>query len=287
MSAVERCPTARDLARFVDGGSSPSEIEQLNAHALECARCHAGIRELRELASTLSLAPLSVENAPDLAPLVLARAALPPPRRTWTRPVAFATAVAAALALGVGLERSRAHRPLLEPVAVASAEAPDRDEPGFQRRGAATPSPDAWIAVRPFALAAGGARPMPLHDGDTVDARAALLFGYDNGGPAPYRHVAVFSVDASGRITWYFPDVDRGGRSSIEAQPGMARELREEVPYAGACGPIDLHAVFSPVPLAIGDIERAVAAARTDGSTRLPLAGTGQHRLQLKVRCER
>ena len=262
MSAAGRspaCPGAVALARFVDGAAGADEARALASHLPGCARCRSTVAGLRSIAADLARDPVG-RDLPDLAPLVLARAAMPPARRRVVRPLFAGLSLAAALCAGIVIERR----------------AGTIGDAGFQARGGGD-NPDRWVAIQPHLLEGGKA--VRIGDGASVGARP-LLFSYDNGGPAPYRYLMIFGSDAAGRLLWYFPD-DRPGATSVEAEAGAGRELHEEVCLTPAPGALRLRGLFSRRPLTVEEVGRAAALAPP--GARLPIADTGQQLLTLEV----
>src|SRR6185369_7758526 len=115
----------------------------------------------------------------------------------------------------------------------------------------------------------------PLRSGDGIESCVAqLLFAYDNGGPHPYRYLSIIAIDDDGRVEWLFP-APTASAGSIAAEPGMRRELHEEVTVSDRARVIDVAGLFSDAPLARADVERA--AATRGRAARLGLPATGQH----------
>jgi hypothetical protein len=260
---MRACRESAELARFVDGEFTENERHGLEAHLPGCARCRSLVGELRAITADLARDP--APEMPDLAPLVLARAALPPRRRPWLRPAATAVSLAAAAAAG-----------LVAGVAMQHQRAAAVDESGFQARGGGD-SPDRWVAVHPYVLdGAGALRPRPLAPGSSVEnCGARLLFSYDNGGPHPYRYLMIAGVGDDGRITWFFPE-GRPGDRSIAVEPGVGRELHEEIGVQHT-GHLAIHGLFSHAPLAVDEVARMLASRDRPGA----LADTGRHRVDL------
>jgi len=266
---IGACPSPEAIARALEG----EPAAELGEHLDRCARCRARREELRAIAGALAADP--VDDLPDLAPLVVRRAALP--RRRALPPLAAAASLAAALvgaaSGGVVLERHR--------LAVAG-------EAGFQARGGHETA-DSWVALHPY-LVRDGERPRPLAgDDELVRCNDRLLFAYDNGGPHPYRYLMVLAADERGAVRWLFPDGAEPGARSIAAEPGAGRELHEELGLAAGCDDVavrrfDLYAVFSDEPIAAATIGARLAVP---GAERLPLPSTGQQRLRLRLEVER
>ena len=282
------CRSAFELSRFADGDLGGDERRGVEAHLSSCARCRFTVEELRAITSALACDPI-VEHV-DLAPLVLRRAALPPRRRSFLGPATAALAACAALVTGIAVERHRASRGAVQMIdsgktsgAVAAIE-PAAAESGFQARGGAD-SPDRWVAIHAFSVETGPSgevtKPvLPLASLATCPTR--LLFAYDNGGPHPFRRLAIVAKDDHGGIHWLFPEHGDGG--TIAAEAGTGRELHEEVtlPEGGPRGErFRIFGLFTDEPRTQGAIEDALGVGWE--MERLPLARTGQHRLELRL----
>lgn len=256
---MRSCPGGAELARYVDGAFASGEQEELCAHLGSCARCRAAVEELRALVRGIAAGPVGPEI--DLAPLVLRRAALPPPRRRWMALVAIPVAATAALVLGVELRRTV------------------RADQGFQARGGSD-TDDTWVALRAFRVDGGELARLPERGGH-MRAGDGILLAYDNGGPRPYRYLVVVGVDAAGRHYFYQPDSSAAAATGIAIDPGAGRELREEVRFPLAPGPLRLRALFSRAPISLGAVEAALSTSSP--GARLPFPETGQHELVVDV----
>ena len=282
------CRSAFELSRFADGELGGDERRAVEAHLPGCARCRFTVEELRAITSALACDPI-IEHV-DLAPLVLRRAALPPRRRSFLGPATAALAACAALVTGIAVERHRASRvafEVTEPAqtrgAVGAIEGTG-EEAGFQARGGIE-SPDRWVAIHAFSVEAGPSgevtKPvLPLASLARCPTR--ILFAYDNGGPHPFRRLAIVAKDDRGGIHWLFPEHGDGG--TIAAEAGTGRELHEEVtlPEGGSRGErFRIFGLFTDEPRTRVAIESALGVGWE--VYRLPLARTGQHRLELRL----
>ncbi len=108
-----------------------------------------------------------------------------------------------------------------------------------------------------------------------------LLFAYDNGGAHPFRYLVVVGVDAAGHRFFYQPEASDAAATGALIEPGIGRELRDEVRFPLARGPLQLRAIFSRTPITVGAVESALATVAP--GARLPFAGAGQHELSVEV----
>ena len=135
--------------------------------------------------------------------------------------------------------------------------------------------------------APAAAAPRALADGDVIQAcHTRLLFAYDNGGSAPFAHVAIVGAWDGGRAEWFFPD-GSAAAGTLAAEAGVAREIHEEVGLApvatGAVRRLRIWAVFGRAAIERAVIEQALGQWALVGGERLALPGTGQHAIELRV----
>ena len=205
----------------------PEDARRYEAHLAHCERCHDELEELSETASALAFATETSAPPPELRARILdqARAERPnvvPLRPRWLRPVIAAAAVAACVAIGLGLwaaslsgklDRREAELKNQQRVAQILAD-PGSHKISFSRgtlvvapdgRGAlvlsklADPGSDhtyeAWVAdggaPQPAGLFAGGtaiAVPLdqPVRDGATVMVTEEKAGGTEAPSSAPF-----------------------------------------------------------------------------------------------------
>jgi anti-sigma-K factor RskA len=205
----------------------PEDARRYEAHLAHCERCHDELAELSETASALAFATETSAPPPELRARILdqARAERPnvvPLRPRWLRPVIAAAAVAACVAIGLGLwaaslsgklDRREAELKNQQRVAQILAD-PGSHKISFSRgtlvvapdgRGAlvlsklADPGSDhtyeAWVAdggaPQPAGLFAGGtaiAVPLdqPVRDGATVMVTEEKAGGTEAPSSAPF-----------------------------------------------------------------------------------------------------
>jgi hypothetical protein len=301
-----RLEALEDLLLAAPRDALPADAE---AHLEACAECRRHLAETRRLA--LWLAPTAAElDAPEVAEAVLARldaeepsgaelaALLAPTAAELDAPDLAARVIArvdagetADLAAPELPRLSRARWRLGLGVALAASLAGaglwrlGDDGAGLAPRGAAALDADRWVSLE-IARARGDAlEPVlgPIAPGDH------LAFAVRNPPASPHRYVAIVAVDAAGSLHWYYPG-EGGARTSVAIATTAERQVLPEVVRRPlAVGPLRVIALFSPGPLEVTRIERALgigAAQRLDPSriARVALAGVGQHHLDLDVR---
>jgi len=214
-------------AAYALNALEPEDARRYEAHLAHCERCHDELAELSETASALAFATETSAPPPELRARILdqARAERPnvvPLRPRWLRPVIAAAAVAACVAIGLGLwaaslsgklDRREAELKNQQRVAQILAD-PGSHKISFSRgtlvvapdgRGAlvlsklADPGSDhtyeAWVAdggaPQPAGLFAGGtaiAVPLdqPVRDGATVMVTEEKAGGTEAPSSAPF-----------------------------------------------------------------------------------------------------
>ena len=214
-------------AAYALNALEPEDARRYEAHLAHCERCHDELAELSETASALAFATETSAPPPELRARILdqARAERPnvvPLRPRWLRPVIAAAAVAACVAIGLGLwaaslsgklDRREAELKNQQRVAQILAD-PGSHKISFSRgtlvvapdgRGAlvlsklADPGSDhtyeAWVAdggaQQPAGLFAGGtaiAVPLdqPVRDGATVMVTEEKAGGTEAPSSAPF-----------------------------------------------------------------------------------------------------
>ena len=214
-------------AAYALNALEPEDARRYEAHLAHCERCHDELAELSETASALAFATETSAPPPELRARILdqARAERPnvvPLRPRWLRPVIAAAAVAACVAIGLGLwvaslsgklDRREAELKNQQRVAQILAD-PGSHKISFSRgtlvvapdgRGAlvlsklADPGSDhtyeAWVAdggaPQPAGLFAGGtaiAVPLdqPVRDGATVMVTEEKAGGTEAPSQAPF-----------------------------------------------------------------------------------------------------
>jgi len=190
------------------------------------------------------------------------------------------------LARGLGLRPTRpvSRALVLAPVAVlaglvlllALRTAPAPDEEAYTTRGAATST----VALRVYRLTAGEP---PKAVTRSIARGDELAFAYLN--TAGKKRLMVFGVDDARAIYWFYPAWQDVGRDPeaipIRGGPGV-QELPEAVSHDYRGGRLRIHALFLDRPLTVRKVEALVRAS--GHAVRLPLPGSLQHTLTLKIR---
>jgi hypothetical protein len=118
---MSRSCNHEELEALVEGGLSPEDAAEIQAHAASCAECGDELGWLRTEREVMrrraARAPLQTNQLDDLWSGVQSRLVKKPAARPWWRPASFAAAVAVAAALAFiagrrAAERSRVHAPI-------------------------------------------------------------------------------------------------------------------------------------------------------------------------------
>jgi hypothetical protein len=125
---MKRTCNLEDLEALVEGGLSPEDAGEVQAHAAGCESCGEELRWLRSerelMRRRAAKGPMDPAKLDDLWTGVEERIAARPPARAWWRPMGFSTAVAAAAVLAFIAGRHAADTPQpLHPVEVSQAPA--------------------------------------------------------------------------------------------------------------------------------------------------------------------
>lgn len=270
------CPTREQFVLRVDGELSRNDELSMDQHLGGCARCRTEMAAFDGLIGALA-APATTP-AFDFAARALqadlqaTRASTQSitvvPRRWRGGWAAIAATSAAAAALFFIVRPSMTGEQNTQ-VAGVSASGAERgaanDDRGFVARGAA-PSADAkaerrrWVSLRVFRTRDGQATALGTPPMSTVRSTDGLLFAYTNAGPTPFSHLAIYAVDQSNHVYWYYPEFAQEGAGvdpvSIGISAGVDIELHDEVRHALGSGPLQIHALFSNQPIRVQDIER-------------------------------
>lgn len=245
-------PQDEELFRYLEG-----ELDAERAVAFDrWSRTSEGDARIADARALLAALAHPEEEPRDLVPAIAAR--LQRPRR-WRFAVPATAALAAAVALLVWSGPSE-----------------------FRTKGTNT-SADAWSGIELYRLPQNGTVERVA---EAVNANDALLVAYRNGGATPYSHLAVFGVDADGKIAWYFPAWTNPNEDpeSIAILPSTAPvELHERITHALAKGRLVVHAIFSRRPLRVSELERLIADSK-DPLTPLPVPDAAQQRVVVEVK---
>ena len=140
---MKDCWQEGDLRAYLDGELSPSDMQRVAAHLVECPECEA---RYDEVAGRAGLVSGLMESLADMEP---AKPVLPPqPLAPWRKWAAAGAAIAAGIAMVAMLPKARG--PVVPPV-VATAppiEAPLADIPPVAEAGIA-PSPARLATTEP------------------------------------------------------------------------------------------------------------------------------------------
>lgn len=247
------CPPKRLIDRHFAGRLRQSSERKLRAHLPECADC----RQYYDRHLMLeSLDPEALGARERLARgLGLRRGA-----GAHTRPAALAAALgAAAFAALVLLGRGKG--------------APAADE--FTARGGARPAVAA-ASISIYQITPGQA-PAPV--AGPIAADDELAFAYRN--PAGREHLLIFGVDEHDHVYWYHPDWTDSAANPAAipiAKTAIPLELPAAISHSLDGRVLDIHAVFSDVPLTVREVEALLAAGR------FPPRNTDHHHEVLSIR---
>jgi hypothetical protein len=277
---VSRCVDERELMRLLAGELSAEGTERVQQHCDACAGCAAlrsellatttrlrnDVDEFRDDAAVDEVMQLIRTGKADRQPVAEARTS---PWKFWqTWLLIPATAAATAVLMLVF--------------------APARDHPladGVQARGSSGEKLDRWVSLQIFRAVEGGYEPVQ----DVLAADDALAFTYLNRSGNHLHYLAVFALDARGKVFWYYPPQPGDSASSIAIQASAEPvELPEQVVHDLTPGLLRVFGIFSARALSSQQLERQL---RSDLShvkdlaqlSRLSLSDVGQHSLLLRV----
>lgn len=220
-----------ELLKKTEGELTTRRAAELDEALQTSPELQAEQRKVEQLLAAVSAADPALENV-DLREGLWARPV--PERRSARWPLFVAVAaVAAGLALFIAI--------------------PSAEESRFHPKGGDATS---LSGVKVLVFPRGGGAAMPL--GDTLHRDDALGFGYRNQPDSKNRALAIYAVDASGRIFWFYPAWREGQAppSSIAISTSTALiPLHDMVKHDFALGKLTLHALFTPEPISVLDVE--------------------------------
>jgi hypothetical protein len=303
------------LVRYLLGEMTRSESEETERAVADSRRAQERVAELRAMIDELRRPPDWVESIDLVRDVnqhmardgVEARALGGARGPGWTRARRWAlgggagAALAATAALVLYL---RGARP--QPEVAGEGEAvPDQAEQGEAvpsgavapeaRPGARAPrvrpkgalpaaDPDRWVGVELARARAGGAAEA-VAPGSRL-APGELMVTYTNLGPDPFSYLMVFAVDAAGEVRWLYPAYQSAGTdpTAIPIAVGAAGvALPDLIEHEFAAGRLAVCGLFLRAPLAVSQVEAALAGGQPAPGERLPFSGSGQHCFDLEV----
>jgi predicted anti-sigma-YlaC factor YlaD len=238
------CPTRFTIASLRAGDLPPTEAERVESHVARCEACRAVIDEINanvaeyESRADDHLANLMrrIEGEPDEAEVV----PLAPRRRSRVVTVTIAVgalAVAAMLAL------------VLVPTLIGTDETAGRDEILFKGS----------LAVE--IVAKRGPDQFRVIDGTELRAGDAIRFVVDIGAAG---WISVFSIDAAGRLSPFYPDTDPDGDPEpLRLDRAGSHELPGSIILDESRGHEEIVVVFSKTSFDRGRVHRQVTGARS------------------------
>lgn len=148
------------------------------------------------------------------------------------------------------------------------------------------PDPSQWVSIRVYQRNKDKLlRPVD----EEIVASKGLAFSYSNRSEGQYNRLMVFGLDDNYRVYWFYPAWTEPSEnpSAIPVKMGAsAEELPDEIHHDYQGNNLRIFALFSKESLAVKQVEAAVHnMARTPIQTleRIPVAGTGQHTILVKV----
>ncbi|MCA9668622.1 MAG: hypothetical protein KC503_23680 [Myxococcales bacterium] len=272
---------------FIEETLPEPKLSKLHEHVKGCDDCRAHYNRVVLAARLFHGGPEAIDEPSPLelarvreAVLSRARLAPDPPPRSFAQRFLSLRWLGALVAVGaaVAIVLPLALRDDGKPPAGNSSTAPARPE--FQTRGAA-PKTGKLVGLRAFCVAKGGGVAELGSDNKSCALAGVLKLAYTN--RSKLAHVFIVGVDAKHRPMWYVPTPRTG--LSVRAEQGavdkaLARTVRLEVNHQA--GALRIFALFSQKPLALADVEAAIAKTKGQDLASLellPLDDTEQRSL--------
>jgi hypothetical protein len=221
----EDCASDLVLDRWLAGELGPDEVERVERHIVQCARCAARNEAVRASKAALP---------PELPDAIVAKAkasehhphvATVHPLRRWAPQLATALAMAAALVLFV-----RTREPAPDPIGV-----------GERTKG----GPRIAFHVRQGGGIRAGATGDRLSPGDQVQ------FSYSARDRA---YLAIVSLDGGGHASVYYPSDDSDRAAPIE--PGVDVTLPQSTVLDETLGPEKVFALFCERAVSLAEVRK-------------------------------
>jgi hypothetical protein len=239
-------PSVAELAAYMEGELGASDRAEVAAELAASPALRARLERLRALREGLSTPGPALERM-DLTSGVrdaIRRGARAPQRRP--RRMLWASGSLLAVAAGVAL-------------AIHGVSTQDSE---FRAKSARSQRAS-WAGFQAYRVPRAGA-PEPL--GKRLGKDDGLAFSYTNLGPAPFSYLLIFARDARGELRWFEPAYEHAGSdpTSLPIAKGANRQpIPEVISQDFAPGPLEIHAVFSPRPVRVLDVEKRLTGART------------------------
>ncbi|AFE04093.1 hypothetical protein COCOR_01482 [Corallococcus coralloides DSM 2259] len=258
---MSACPEPSVWPQLVDRQLSEEEAQALRAHARDCARCQAELREtevlVARIAAPLEPAAPTEEAVARVMRRVHAEAAERRVRPLRARPW-VGGAAAAALAAGLAVF-------MLRP-----SPGPGPGQETFTARG----GPVAATLGRRVGITfhGPGTNAAPLAPDTVVPAEAGFGVRYRNLDTREPVFLLAFAQDARGEVHWLYPAHLRedANEPSVRLAPSAeARALEEVVVLEDpAPGPLRLVSIVTRAPLGVKDVESLSLEGRTPEALR-------------------
>ena len=272
------CPAMEELFAYLEDEISVMRASEIEAHLSACRDCGQRWRELRSITNKIESEPGEFGN-PAFVERVVARVKQgePPAKRSWaSRWLIAATASLAAAGL-------------LFAALPLDGDVESRVNDGFGARGSKTLAADRWISFQVL---------RPQRDShvyarveQAILTESQLVFSVGNAQESPYRYLMILGLQSDGRVFWYHPayeDPQDNPQSIAIETSDEPIHLREEIGHDLKPGFLRLFALFSKEPLNVWGIEKMItdrlsATQGLEDLGRLPIPGTGQQSLRLRV----
>jgi hypothetical protein len=259
---MSAAPDFAELARYLEKELTQQRAAEIDAQLKRSESLRADLERVKALVNDLSAPDPDLERI-DLLPSLHVALETPTsarsPRWRW--------------ALGGALTSAA--------ILCAVAASPLFRSDSFRVKGVTANALDGWAGAEVYVVEPGH-RAAPL--GKSVRADQRLAFAYRNAIGSPFTHLAIFAVDGSGRVYWYYPAWERPDENpvllSISRSTG-AVELPDAVRHAFQPGPLHLHALFTGSALHVSEVEATLRSTRPGSPIELP--GSVDQRLDTRV----
>lgn len=256
------------LAAYLDGEVTPSESAMIQAELVDSGSTRRRLEELRDIRDALANPIDDIEELDLVDSLDRALDGVAParPRRSWLRSWYTISAAAAACLATMGAARLLGRR----------------SDDDIRAKSSTLAAKAQFADIQAYRVAPG-AKAVRL--GTRMAASDGLVFSYTNLGHEAYEYLMVFGVDARGEVRWFFPayEDESANPQSIHIEKGrVGVELRETIYHRFAPGLLTIHALFTPSPLLVREVEARVQAAPA-GSTVTPSSSSTHREITVRV----
>jgi hypothetical protein len=237
-------PDARLLTAYLEGETPPAVTEALEVELAGSPATRACLDQLRAIRASLAAPMPEIERIDLVSRVRAAREEATAARRTHYGRWLAMGALAASVALA----------------ATTFWPTPDATPEEFRAKSVGSGHGEARRARVAVYRVARGRQPEPL--GSHMSRSDGLLLSYTNVGFTQLSYLAVFAVDASKEVRWFYPSYEHAGLDPLSirvASEVTERVLPEVIEHDFAVGPMTIYALFTAEPLRVSEVEAWLA----------------------------